>query len=625
MAYETINYENFYTGGYSSLNPEYGNFVGYRLPFGQLSSTTSMQVANQVNEVVSRIREGVKNVEIQQIQPDVFEQIPKEQFAEIKAIMKLTGVRPSLHAPMIDPAGFDPQRGYQGELGREDAERRLFDVVKRGHQMDINGNMPVVIHSSAGIPGTEWRPEKEKKPGEKGRFRAEEIIVIDQESGEMQKLKRERVALPELTEEELKKHEIKERIFTPEERLYSVNKTKWEQELTNLAFYKKHADEIIGNAPAFLARFSNANADEKTIANMSPQERIQYNKLREAEIFLDNVRMNFNNSFEKAYKYGTPQQKKALMKIAEDYTREMKKVEGKIWQPIAQKELLDKAINGLRQVTTMEKKGDKIVGFGPPPQILVNVEDFAMKKSAETIGNVAFKSYKKWGEKAPIMAVENWQPGAAFSRAEDLKNLIEESKRQFEKNIMEKEKVSKAEAKRIADKLIGATWDTGHINQLRKWGFTEEDIIKETEKIAKLVKHVHLSDNFGYTDSHLAPGMGDVPFKKIFEKLKKAGALEKAKAVIEAGALVNPNLGLKMSPLKATLHGLGPGAYEAALPPYWNTAMGMVGGYVAFPLAYMPEKHFSVYEVATGFAGLPQELGGAIPGTRSRFSGTANA
>ena len=67
MVYGTYHYDTFYVGGYSSFNPDYGNFVGYRLPAEKLTSTTSTHVANQVNEVISRIREGTKAVEIQQV------------------------------------------------------------------------------------------------------------------------------------------------------------------------------------------------------------------------------------------------------------------------------------------------------------------------------------------------------------------------------------------------------------------------------------------------------------------------------------------------------------------------------------------------------------------------------
>ena len=173
-----INYEAFYQGGYSSLSPDYGNFIGYRLPASVFGSTTSVQTANQVAEVASRIKEGVKNVEVQQIQPDVFEQIPKQHFKEMRALMKLSGVKPSVHAPIIDPAGFG-QKGWEGELAREAAERRMFSVVEKAKELDTNGNIPVVFHSSAGIPGNEYRPGDEEKGEE--RFYPQKITIINQE------------------------------------------------------------------------------------------------------------------------------------------------------------------------------------------------------------------------------------------------------------------------------------------------------------------------------------------------------------------------------------------------------------------------------------------------------------
>ena len=67
-------------------------------------------------------------------------------------------------------------------------------------------------------------------------------------------------------------------------------------------------------------------------------------------------------------------------------------------------------------------------------------------------------------------------------------------------------------------KFIGATWDMGHINMLKKQGFTNKEIIRETKKIAPYVKHVHITDNFGFDDSHLSPGMGNVPIKKVMKE-----------------------------------------------------------------------------------------------------------
>ena len=615
MVYGTYHYDTFYVGGYSSFNPDYGNFVGYRLPAEKLTSTTSTHVANQVNEVISRIREGTKAVEIQQIQPDVFEQIPKQQFEEIKALTKLTGVKASLHAPIIDPAGFGSRGEWEGDLGRKDAENRLFSVIEKSHEIDPEGNIPVVVHSSGGIPGAKWRPKEGTKPGEKERFEEEEIGIINLDNPtQINVIRKEKKYLPG------KEGLVVER--SPMEEVETINETEWDNKLSTLAFYEKHADDIMEGAPEVLRKYLDKAPTEDVIKKLSPEQQEALHKMQQANIFLDNVRMHFNNAFNQAYKYGSEAQRAELKKLAEDYQKEIKKIseEGpKIGQPLLIRKLLINSIQRLKEITTPKKEGDK--NFRAP-QIYVPVEKFAMEKAAETFGNLAYRSYKKFKEKAPIIAIENMYQGMAFSRAEDMKKLIEKSKEQFIKKAVA-DGMSKSEAKKQADKLLGMTLDVGHLNIMRKSGFKEEDVVKETEKIAGLVKHVHLTDNFGYSDSHLAPGMGNVPFKKIMEQLEKAGTLKKARMVIEAGALTNPQLGLRMSPLKETLKAFGPWIYEPGAPPYWNQMAGLMGNYFAMPLAYMPEKHFSIY--GSSFASLPEELGGQIPGTASRFSETPNA
>jgi hypothetical protein len=49
----------------------------------------------------------------------------------------------------------------------------------------------------------------------------------------------------------------------------------------------------------------------------------------------------------------------------------------------------------------------------------------------------------------------------------------------------------------------------------------------------------------------------------------------------------------------------------------------MMGGYFSGYGDSNPSVHHSVY--GSGFTTLPRELGGNIPGTQSRFSGTPNA
>lgn len=99
----------------------------------------------------------------------------------------------------------------------------------------------------------------------------------------------------------------------------------------------------------------------------------------------------------------------------------------------------------------------------------------------------------------------------------------------FRKNITPKD------AQKIAADHIQMTFDTGHFNMWRKYfkrnvGESEESFDKrfkdwygkEVDKLAKagIVGNVHLADNFGYDDNHLAPGQGNAPVKESLEKLK---------------------------------------------------------------------------------------------------------
>lgn len=633
----------FYSGGYSSLSPNYGNFIGYRLNSSAIGSPTGIQTANQVNEVVSRIREGVKNVEIQAIQPEVFEQIPQQHFEEMSQVARLAGVKTSVHAPIIDPAGFG-ERGYEGEKARIDSEARLWNVIEKAHELDKNGKVPIVMHSTAGIPGSSYKPGN-VSPGEKGRFQEQKIILINQETKELVPLEEERKFYPggRTTKEEFaagrKDIELGGTLRVPRDDIETLNVTDWDNKISNLAVYKKNAIETIGDAALILAPRGILNQPniKEVRDNLTEEEKIALNKLENASLFLDNVRMSFNSIFHKAYKYGTPEQRKEMERISEDYEKEMKSwyVKDKqghligdqngrpiefINAPLRQMEVLDKSIHELHELASTP---------GGAPQIFKPVEDFAMEKAAETFGNLAFRSAKEYKENAPFLAIENMYQGMAFSRAEDMEKLIEASRERFKQQAVKSIKdgglgLKEKDAEKRAEQMIGMTLDVGHLNMMRKSGFTKEDVIAEAGKMGKLVKHVHLTDNFGYSDSHLPPGMGNVPTRQILEQLEKAGKLKdgrftEARAIVEAGAFVQH---FKKSPYTHVLSAFGSPIYGPGRPNYTGV-MDMQGGYFGSPLAYLPEKHFATY--GSGFSGLPTELGGQMPGTQSRFSGTPNS
>lgn len=604
-----LNFENFYEGEYSSLNPEYGNFIGKRLPANFFGSTTSIQTANQVAEVASRIKEGVKNVEIQQLNPDVFEQIPKQHFKEMQALMKISGVKPSLHAPIIDPAGFG-EKGWGGEEAREDNERRFWEVVEKAHELDPKGNVPIVFHSTGGVGGPEFK---------KGQEAAFKDVVINQETRQM---------IPVQDEEKydigrIKDVKDKPRIFTVEKSIDSLNQNEWDDKMLKFVADKRETDRFLDKVieyPGSPDLAKKSFKDEKEIIKFYVENPELAKNLNKAALYSQENHLKLQSLFDRAFKYGNDKQKEKLVKISKNWYRE---------NVDSLNKLKESGLNPIREQIIDAQLTDKYFGEiskvirSDLPKIYKKAQDFALDKNAQTFGNLAWKSYDKFKDKSPVIAVENMYQGMAFNRAKDLKRLVKESKKVFIKNAV-KNGLSEGEAERTADKVLGVTWDVGHLNMIKKHGMTDKDVVAETKEIAPLVKHVHLTDNFGYADSHLGPGMGNVPFKKILEQLEKSGKLNDIRGVVEAGALTNPQLGLKMSPHKWTLGAFSSSVYGMKMAPYWNQVEGTpAGGYFGFPMAYMPEKHFSMY--GSGFSGLPEDLGGQMPGSRSRFSGAGMA
>jgi len=100
------------------------------------------------------------------------------------------------------------------------------------------------------------------------------------------------------------------------------------------------------------------------------------------------------------------------------------------------------------------------------------------------------------------------------------------------------EGMSKEEATKLAKNHIKATLDTGHLNMWRKFYVEDpkksledndkefkEWYLKQVEDLAKggYIGNLHLTDNFGYQDDHIAPGQGNVPIKEVLGILRKYG------------------------------------------------------------------------------------------------------
>ncbi|MEK6820336.1 MAG: TIM barrel protein [Nanoarchaeota archaeon] len=581
------SYENFYSGTSYSLEPDYGElFTGYRIPVGSIGAPTGTQTANQIQEVANLLNQGIKVIEVQAISPEIFEQIPKQHFKEINRLTKLTGTETTVHAPLIDPAGFTKE-GWS-ESSKEMAERQLKSILDKSHELNPDGNIPITIHAS-GIAGTEYAPGKEG-------IETERLIVINQETKQLSPIEKEERIYPGMK---------KPAMFKPEEELDILNKSEWDQTLSQLSFYKQRGTEIARDAlPIIVPKLEALETGKIKLKDLTPEEQAAYHQLYTANNFIRDTMTRLNSLFNRAYKYSSEEEKKTLMQAAEKYTKELGGGQRTDIFTVSRKsQAVD---NFIEQLSMVE------------PKTYVPIEEFAAEKAADTLAKVAFHGYDKYGKKAPIVSIENLFPGMAFSRSEQLKELVEQAREKFAQEASKKG-YGKSEASEMAKKLIGVTWDVGHLNMLRKAGFKEEEIIKETKEMAKYIKHVHLTDNFGFTDSHLPPGMGNVPVQKIMKELEKEGF--KGKTIVEAGGFVQQ---FKRPPTEYILEAMGSPLYNVMMAqPYWNQIMATQGNYFAFPSAYFPEQHVSLY--GTGFSALPSELGGQIPGKQSRATGTPMA
>ena len=611
-----------YVGSYASLNPDgpasYGElFTGYRMPASKLGFATSIQTANQIDEVTKAMNQGTKQVELSIISPEVFEAIPRQQFKEIRQLTKLSGASVSMHAPMVDPSGFDQQKGFN-EAQREEAERHLMDAVRKAHETDPTGNIPVTIHAS-GMPAMEWKMVSKGKEKE---FVPISQVVVNADTGEMTQVKAEEIAYRLDIEKGIKEKEF----LSTDERIEMQNLTEWKNSLLSVVDYKMKADELLQNARSHEAEVTALKQAYKKGVSLRPDE---MNMLRQydystnsAEQFYSSIYSRVNDLYDRARKFlpdkkkdpGAYEENLATLKEVEENWRTYAKMVKEETRGLGDRERREYMIKGMEKRRALFNDTlQRLETLREPPRVYQPVEEYALGKASQTFGKLAFDSYKEFKDKAPIISVENFQPNMAFSRADSLRSLIKESRKVFVDKAV-KDGMSREKAEKEAAKMIGVTWDVAHINLLRKYGYTEKQIIEETQKIAPYVKHVHMVDNFGFNDSHLPVGMGNVPIKEMMQELKEAGF--EGKAVSEAAGFVQH---FKTSPRPYELEALGSQIYYPAGGPTWSEARTASGGYFSGYGMFLPEQHFSMY--GGGFSTLPIELGGKAPGKGSQFSG----
>jgi len=575
MTEYTIN--DIYQGGTASFSPNYGEtFTGYHIPTGELGAPTKADAANQIAQVNALLNQGIIPIEAGVISPEIFDQIPKHHFKEINRMAKLTGAKMSVHAPIVEASGIT-QQGWN-EYQRQAVEEQLKSIVDRTMPLNEKQGASITIHSTKEVPGTEWIMTPEGK-------KVEKIFAVNKETGK----------LSAMFEEEIRYYPEGKEVLTPDRQLKIMNSSEWSNSLSQLIHHKEEADRIIAPNEMLIADVLKDLYEKKISYHDLPQEKqAAYTHILNAETYLDDAQKTANSLFDKAYKYGTDDEKATLDQAAKTYREEIKGI-----APSTQSVAMQNLIVALK---------------GVKPKLNETVDVFAREKSAETFANVALHAMNKAKQEkmnAPMINIENVFPGMAFSDAASLSGLVEASRKKF----VEKAKnqgFSESEAKEQASKILGVTLDVGHLNIHKKKGYSDKDLEKEAAEIAKFVKHVHLTDNFGYSDSHLPPGMGNVPMKEIMEKLGSAGF--KGSKIVEAGNFVG-NFGV--SPMPYAFEAMGGAIYQGG--PTWQQTSGLSQGYSGGFGNMLPQVNYQTF--GAKFSQLPTELGGSISGQGSRMSG----
>ncbi|MDP1728848.1 MAG: TIM barrel protein [archaeon] len=612
--------EYLYGGNTYSLNPTYSRSfsegpIGYIGSVSELGTSVDARTANQVKEVSEHLNTGIKTVEVSGIMPEVLDAMPNEQFTELNRLAKLTGAELTFHGPMIDPTGIT-QQGWT-KLDQDMAERQMLSAVKRAQELNPQGNTNVTFHAATlGVPGSELIIKEEGKENPI----IKRMMIIDPTTGKITGIQEKERFFPATS-----KDKIGDKIeFNPTEELKRLNEEQWSQKLSNISYYTHNAENMLKQSEqlneqmdGIFRKYSKENwedfSKDKNIPDKQKQEIINIKKSYESQfnhggiMFRDAYR-NMRDLYDEVYGRATPEHKLQLNKFANKISPDVDKINEITKDPKKLKEFSDKIEYGLEIMRDIQ------------PQMFMPIKEFAIEKAAETFSNIAFKAYEKVGKNTPILSIENHPAyNSLLSTGPELKAVIEKARTNFEKKAVEKGVLSESEAKYQSEKLIGATWDVGHINMLKKYGYSDKDIIKQTEEIAPFVKKVHLSDNFGYEHTELPMGMGNVPIKEMMKKLGDKGF--EGPKIVEAlhwwqhfsqGGKTNP-------PFVPTLQAFGV-PMSSGGGNNWNQVYGVPGSYFGGYGTMLPEQNFQMY--GAGFSSLPTELGGQMANKDSRFSGT---
>ena len=355
----TIN--NIYQGGYSSFKPSYGDvFTGYHVAAGNFALTTDPRNANIIQEVSTKLSTGLKHMEVEGIQQEILDSIPKQHLKEANRIAKLVGAELTMHGPLVEASGISKE-GFS-ESNREAAERQMFSAVEKAHILNPNGNAPITFHSSAILPG----PEVEKtKTGKEVRG----MYIINENTGNINRIS------------------AKEKFFHGEEgknikkELERMNEEQWQSSLSHLAFNTNRVADV----SQFGALAIVSEAQKKQGKELSPEQKNAISNYNYGKSFLQDSYRELKSLYDLAYVNVGKEDKKKLEEFSKQTAQKIDEINKNKNSPetfLKMQHVLEQGLETLNNIDAV-------------PEIYKPLDNFAREKSEQTFANVAWNAYEK--------------------------------------------------------------------------------------------------------------------------------------------------------------------------------------------------------------------------------------
>jgi hypothetical protein len=571
---------------YHSMDREY--FKEGELPALGISTPP---FEDQLAALKVRIRQGVTGVELgftgagkgnmagKQTTPEMY---GKEEREAIRELAKINRVQLSTHATVgvMGLAGMG-----EGGFSRQQAQQTLHEIEKAiDFAADTAQGGAVVVHTGEWIrPVSSAGKEFQGYPHEADKAT---IYLADEKTGKMMAINKE-----DIVWEPVKKNgkvEYKEEDGIQRIQLAPRTFKQIVDEEKGLSSYKpedKKTDEELFISHHFANQRIEAEAHARRWALDAEQSKNEMDRLKAEQ---DALMLMSDSDFEQekariAHKAGMrpedlPENFNKNMRIAALEKQKQHAKQAFLWTDDAAKSYGAQAKEIERRTTELK-----------------SMEHVGLVRSAETLSRAAMFAYQetqdKHLEKPLFVAPEAWQPEHWGSHPIEMQKLIEAGREQMAKELVGSRGMSQEEAKKVASQHIKATFDVGHAYTWRKFFEPKEgESMQETDKrfnkwllksvgdLAKqgIIGHVHLSDNFGYHDEHLTPGMGKAPIKEFMEEMKKAG-VDVGKAIVEPAHQDIRALHGAMGHLGSPVYGLGKWSdveqsyFGKTQPPYFTT------------------------------------------------------